>query len=130
MSQNLNKNNDYDIGKLADYYGKFINESEFLEIEKIPKDSFVLKIDSNKHKEVFLFENDFLIVNPNLLPGNHNLIVVEFNKEIIIKNYLEKANNYCELYTDNKDSQAVRINLTQNQLKIIGVVVSVFNKMH
>lgn len=116
------------LGKIAEYYGEPIEEKDFFKLKKNPKDSFILKINNDKHKHVFLFENDYIIINPNQTPEDDNLVVLEVENSIIIKKHLQKDDK-CELNEDNKKTIPVEKSLFENKFKIIGVIVSVFNKI-
>ncbi len=115
-------------GSPTDIYQTIIDSIELPSVIHLPKDSFLMRVKGNSLKDAFIFENDIVIVNPNLSPQNNQLIVVIINNAVLIKRF-RKRENIIELLSENTGFNPIIVDENDGNFKIIGVVVGLYRKM-
>ncbi len=109
-------------------YPDAIDSIELPTIARMPKDSFLLRVKGNSLKDAYIFNNDIVIVNPNILPTNGQIVVAVLDDAAVVKRFYKKGNQ-IELLSENPDFKPIVIDKKYSSFKIVGIVVGVYRSM-
>lgn len=97
-------------------------------IVHMPKDSFLLKVKGDSLKDAYIFNGDFVIVNPNASPKGGDIVVAILDDTAVVKRYFLKKGK-VELISENPDYEPILIDTTKQKFTFVGVVVGIYRKM-
>lgn len=109
-------------------YPDSIDTVELPTIARMPNDSFLLRVKGNSLKDAYIFDGDFVIVNPNKLPSNGDFTVAVLDDAAVVKRFY-KNENCIELYSENPEFQKIVISREHITFKIVGVVVGIYRSI-
>lgn len=109
-------------------YQDIIDLIELPSIIKMPKDSFILKVKGDSLKDAYIFNGDFIIVNPNKELKKNKIIVAILDDAAVVKRYIPNGDN-VELHSENPEYLPIIVNLSQQLFKYIGQVIGVYRTM-
>ncbi|HPN38080.1 MAG TPA: transcriptional repressor LexA [Melioribacteraceae bacterium] len=109
-------------------YPDSIDTIELPTIVNLPGDSFLLKVKGDSLKDAYIFDNDIVIVNPNLIPINGQIVVAVLEDSAVIKRYF-KFENRIELHSENIEYQPIIIERDRTKFTIVGVVIGIYRSM-
>ncbi|MGD8779247.1 MAG: transcriptional repressor LexA [Ignavibacteria bacterium] len=109
-------------------YPDAIDTVELPTIARMPKDSFLLKVKGDSLKDAYIFNGDFIIVNPNIEPLNGHIVTAVLDDAAVVKRFVKKPNK-IELHSENPEYKPIVIKMNYQDFKIVGVVVGVYRSM-
>ncbi len=109
-------------------YPDAIDTVELPTVARMPKDSFLLRVKGDSLKDAYIFGGDIVIVNPNLLPKNGQIVVAVLDDAAVVKRFYKKKNE-IELHSENPEYKPIVIDKSYQKFKIVGVVVGVYRSM-
>lgn len=109
-------------------YPDSIDTVELPSIVRMPSDSFVLKVKGDSLKDVYIFQGDYVIVNPNIPPAKDKIIVAVLDDSAVVKRFIENKDN-IELHSENPEYDPIIVDKKYHGLRIVGVVVGVYRNM-
>jgi repressor LexA len=109
-------------------YPDSIDTIELPTIVNLPGDSFLLKVKGNSLKDAYIFDNDIVIVNPNTIPVNGQIVVAILEDAAVVKRYF-KYENRIELHSENIEYEPIIIEKGKIKFKIVGVVIGIYRSM-
>jgi len=109
-------------------YPDSIDTVELPTIVNLPGDSFLLKVKGNSLKDAYIFDNDIVIVNPNTIPVNGQIVVAILEDAAVVKRYF-KYENRIELHSENIEYEPIIIEKGKIKFKIVGVVIGIYRSM-
>ncbi len=109
-------------------YPDAIDTVELPTIINLPNESFLLKVKGDSLKDAFIFDNDIVIVNPNIIPSNGQIVVAILEDAAVVKRYF-KFDDKIELHSENIEYAPIIIEKYKISFKIIGVVIGIYRSM-
>jgi repressor LexA len=109
-------------------YPDAIDTVELPTIERMPKDSFLLRVKGDSLKDAYIFSGDIVIVNPNLEPKNGQIVAAVLDDAAVVKRFYKKKNE-IELVSENPEFKPIVIDKKYPSLKLVGIVVGVYRSM-
>ncbi len=109
-------------------YPDAIDTIQLPSIVKMPGQSFILKVKGNSLRDAYIFEGDYIIVNPNAPAKNGDIIVAILDDSAVVKRFFSKK-GIVELISENPDYQPILIEKGKQKFKLVGVVVGIYRKM-
>jgi repressor LexA len=109
-------------------YPDAIDSIELPTIARMPKDSFLLRVKGDSLKDAYIFSGDIVIVNPNLQPGNGQIVVAVLDDAAVVKRFYKKRNE-IELVSENPEYKPIIIDKKYQNFKIIGIVIGIYRSM-
>ncbi len=109
-------------------YPDAIDTIQLPSIVKMPGQSFILKVKGNSLKDAYIFEGDYIIVNPNAPAKNGDIVVAILDDSAVVKRFFSKK-GIVELISENPDYKPIIIEKGKQKFKLVGVVVGIYRKM-
>ncbi len=109
-------------------YPDSIDTIELPTIVNLPGDSFLLKVKGDSLKDAYIFDNDIVIVNPNIIPVNGQIVVAILEDAAVVKRYF-KYDNRIELHSENIEYKPIIIEKNKVKFLIVGVVIGIYRSM-
>lgn len=109
-------------------YPNAIDTVQLPSIAHFPIDSFLLKVKGDSLKDAFIFNNDIIIVNPNIEVKNGKFVVAVLNDSAVVKRFY-KTGNQIELRSENPDYKPIIIDENYTSFRIVGVVVGIYRSL-
>lgn len=109
-------------------YGNAIDTINLPKIVNLPGDSFILRVKGDSLKEAYIFNGDYIIVNPALIPDNDKIVVAIIDDAAVVKRFVKKENR-IELHSENPEYKPIIITENSSVFRIIGVVVGIYRSM-
>lgn len=109
-------------------YPDAIDTIELPTIARMPKDSFLLKVKGDSLKDAYIFTGDVVIVNPNAVVKNGQIVVAVLDDAAVVKRFFKKKNR-IELHSENPDYEPIIIEKDYSGFQLVGVVVGVYRSM-
>ncbi len=109
-------------------YPDAIDTIELPTIARMPKDSFLLKVKGDSLKDAYIFTGDVIIVNPNTVPRNGQIVVAVLDDAAVVKRFYKKRNR-IELRSENPDYEPIVVGKDYPGFRIVGVVIGIYRTM-
>lgn len=109
-------------------YPDAIDTIELPTIINLPNESFLLKVKGDSLKDAYIFDNDIVIVNPNIIPSNGQIVVAILEDAAVVKRFF-KFDDRIELHSENIEYTPIIIEKNRISFKIIGVVIGIYRSM-
>lgn len=109
-------------------YPDAIDSIELPTVARMPKDSFLLRVKGDSLKDAYIFSGDIVIVNPNILPKNGQIIVAVLDDTAVVKRFYKKRNE-IELISENPEYKPIVIDKKSQNLKVVGIVIGIYRSM-
>ncbi len=109
-------------------YPDSIDTIELPTIVNLPGDSFLLKVKGDSLKDAYIFDSDIVIVNPNIIPLNGQIVVAVLEDSAVVKRYF-KYEDRIELHSENIEYKPIIIEKTGLKFIIVGVVIGIYRSM-
>jgi repressor LexA len=109
-------------------YPDSIDTIELPTIVNLPGDSFLLKVKGDSLKDAYIFDSDIVIVNPNIIPLNGQIVVAVLEDSAVVKRYF-KYEDRIELHSENIEYKPIIIEKTGFKFIIVGVVIGIYRSM-
>lgn len=109
-------------------YPDAIDTIELPSIVRMPKDSFLLRVKGDSLKDAYIFDGDIIIVNPNAVITDGQIVVAILGDSAVVKRYF-RQNGTIILKSENKAYKPIEIKADHPGFKIVGAVVGVYRSM-
>ncbi|MAT58780.1 MAG: repressor LexA [Ignavibacteriae bacterium] len=109
-------------------YPDAIDSIELPTIANMPQDSFLLKVKGESLKDAYIFNGDFVIINPTLEPKDGQFVAAVLDDAAVVKKMFKKKDQ-IELHSENPEYKPIIIRSNYDKFKIVGVVIGVYRKM-
>jgi len=109
-------------------YPDAIDTIELPTVARVPRDSFLLRVKGDSLKDAYIFSGDIVIVNPNLVAKNGQIVVAILDDAAVVKRFY-KGKNEIELISENPEYKPIIIKKRYSSFKIVGIVVGVYRSM-
>ena len=97
-------------------------------VVSVPRNSFIVRVKGDSLKDAYIFEGDYVIVNPNMVPGRDHIVVAILDDSAVVKRFVINENE-IELHSENPDYEPIIVEKNYHGLRIIGVVVGIYRNM-
>lgn len=97
-------------------------------IINVPGSSFILRVKGDSLKDAYIFEGDYVIVNPNMAPSENKIVVAVLDDSAVVKRFVIKK-DMIELHSENPEYEPISVEKNYHGLRIVGVVVGVYRNM-
>lgn len=109
-------------------YQDEIDSIDLPSIAYMPSDSFLLRVKGDSLKDAYIFNGDYVIVNPNLNPKNGQVVAAVIDDAAVVKKFF-KMNGKVELHSENADFKPINIEKNASNFKLVGVVIGIYRSM-
>lgn len=109
-------------------YPDAIDTVELPSIVYMPRDSFLLRVKGDSLKDAYIFDGDIIIVNPNAMVTDGQIVVAILDDSAVVKRYF-RQNGTIILKSENKAYKPIEIKADYDKFRIVGVVVGVYRMM-
>lgn len=109
-------------------YPDAVDTVELPVIARMPKDSFLLRVKGDSLKDAYIFSGDFVIVNPNMMPLNGQIVVAILDDAAVVKRFY-KVKEHVELHSENPEYAPIIVEKNSCRFKVVGVVVGIYRSM-
>lgn len=109
-------------------YPDAIDTVELPSIVHMPRDSFLLRVKGDSLKDAYIFDGDIIIVNPNAMVTDGQIVVAILDDSAVVKRYF-RQNGTIILKSENKAYKPIEIKADYDKFRIVGVVVGVYRMM-
>ena len=109
-------------------YPDAIDTVELPSIVRMPKDSFLLRVKGDSLKDAYIFDGDIIIVNPNAIIKDGQIVVAILDDSAVVKRYF-RQNGSIVLKSENKAYKPIEIRADYEKFRIVGAVVGVYRMM-
>ncbi|MFT6051714.1 MAG: repressor LexA [Halioglobus sp.] len=94
-----------------------------------PRADFFLRVQGDSMIEIGIFDDDLLAVHSTTLANDGDVIVARIDNEVTVKRLRKtKQKHLIELLPENKDYQAIKVDLREQEFAIEGLSVGVLRK--
>ncbi|RMG81171.1 MAG: repressor LexA, partial [Bacteroidetes bacterium] len=100
-------------------YPDAIDTIELPTIARMPKDSFLLKVKGDSLKDAYIFTGDVVIVNPNSIVKNGQIVVAVLDDAAVVKRFFKKKNR-IELHSENPEYEPIVIDAKYENFQLVG----------
>ena len=97
-------------------------------VVSVPRNSFIVRVKGDSLKDAYIFEGDYVIVNPNMVPGRDHIVVAILDDSAVVKRFVINENE-IELHSENPDYEPIIVEKNYHGLRIVGVVVGIYRNM-
>lgn len=97
-------------------------------IVNTPGNSFIVRVKGDSLKDAYIFEGDYVIVNPNMEPSQDKIVVAVLDDSAVVKRFVINK-NMIELHSENPEYEPIIVEKNYHGLRIVGVVVGIYRNM-
>ena len=109
-------------------YPDAIDSIDLPTIAYMPSNSFLLRVKGDSLKDAYIFNGDYVIVNPNLSPINGQVVAAIIDDAAVVKKFF-KNDRGIELHSENADFKPIHIEKNASNFKLVGVVIGIYRNM-
>lgn len=95
---------------------------------KMPGGSFLLKVKGDSLKDAYIFNGDIVIVKPDIVPVNGQIVVAILDDASVVKRFFKKKDS-IHLHSENEEFSPIIIPSHYDKFRIVGVVVGIYRSM-
>ena len=109
-------------------YPDSIDTVKLPSVVNVPRNSFIVRVKGDSLKDAYIFEGDYVIVNPNMVPVKNHIVVAILDDSAVVKRFVINENE-IELHSENPDYEPIIIEKNYHGLRVVGVVVGIYRNM-
>jgi len=102
---------------------------ELPSIVNTPVNFFIVRVKGDSLKDAYIFEGDYVIVNPGIEPAQNKIVVAVLDDSAVVKRLVINKNK-IELHSENPEYKPIIIEKNYHGFRIVGVVVGIYRNMN
>ncbi len=109
-------------------YQDAIDTVELPNVVKMPRNSFLLRVKGDSLKDAYIFSGDIVIVHPDILPKDGQIVVAVLDDSAVVKRFFKKE-DVIELHSENPEYEPIIVKRNYISFKVVGVVIGIYRSM-